>query len=700
MAIDQTNRFLQVRAAALPDAFLLRRLTVSEAIDEPFVINGNLVSETFDIDASSLIGTAITCTVSLPEGAQRHFHGIISMFGRGERVGRDALGIDLFAYHFTAVPRLAYLRYSTDCRIFQGQTVEQIITQVVNDRKAGPTDFTHMPGPTREYCVQFNETDFDFLHRIMDEAGCSYFFKHTAQDHGFTVTGNPLAGFPTASAPVLVTREDIDSPEAVHGWSSRHVAHTARHKNWDFDNLTPSALQQVSQPSASTLTGELASGSEAYRWPGGQVVRPETARADAGDTATLRNRRHEANAVVFSGRCGSPELSAGMKVGVKPGVEASAVNYLIISVTHDAFDNTRLSHQGDQGYANMFSAIPGDKAWRSATRWPRPAVPGLQSAIVTGPSGDEIHCDEHGRIKVHFLWDHRDENRNETSSCYVRVMQPFAGSWGGSWFLPRIGDEVLVAFQDGDPDRPIVVGSVYNADGKPPWTLPGRNTRSGFRSRSTKSGDRSTANIIGFDDLKDSEQVYVQAQKDYLELVKNQKKVTVEGNEIRDVTGASQNQSDGKRTTTVKGDDSLEVKQGNLLTTVKQGDETHEVTQGKRTTTINGNDSLTVKQGNREATISMGNETLTVKMGNMEVKVSMGNITIKAELGSITMEAMQGITLKGGPTSSIEIAPTGITFKSLKIDTQADLMNQTKGAIEQQTGSGMQKIGGSITMIG
>jgi type VI secretion system secreted protein VgrG len=292
-------------------------------------------------------------------------------------------------------------------------------------------------------------------------------------------------------------------------------------------------------------------------------------------------------------------------------------------------------------------------------------VAGVQSAIVTGPAGEEQHCDEYGRVKVHFLWDHRDDKKDETSSCYVRVMQPFGGAWGGGWFLPRIGDEVLVAFQGGDPDRPVIVGSLYNADGKPPWTLPGHITRSGFRSRSTKTGDRSTANILGFDDKKDSEQLYLQAQKDYLELVKNQKKVTVQGNEIREVTGSSQDQSDGKRTTTIKGDETLEV-----------------------------------KQGNRAATISMGNETLTVKMGNMEVKVSLGNITIKADLGSITMEALQGITLKGGPTSSIEIAPAGITLKALKIDTNADLMNQTKGAIEQQSGSGMQKIGGAITMIG
>ncbi|MBX9701879.1 MAG: type VI secretion system tip protein VgrG [Acetobacteraceae bacterium] len=683
MALSQDKRLLKVKTSLGPDAFLLRRLTVTEALEQSYVMQGELIATTPDaeVEADSLIGTTITCTIAWEErGVTRHFHGVISAFGV---LDAGLRGNPLF--RFEAVPAFWLLTRTMDCRIFQEKSVQQIIQAIVDERGVGPVTFKHMPGGTRAYCTQFNESDFDFIHRLLDESGCTYFFEHGDSTDGWTVIGE-AAGFPTAEAGPLVVRGAAERPDAVTGWSSLSVVQPALQKSWDFNNLKPSQLLMAEAPTTLATTG-LTSNLNVYRWPGGQAVRPDATAA----TPDLRMRRHEASYETWSGRSEEARLSPGQKVQIQEGVAGSPETWLLTAVTHSAFDETHAVGGGTAGYDNSFACISGDTAWRSPVHRPRPVIPGVQSAIVTGPSGEEIHTDEFGRVKLHFLWDHRDDAKNETSSCWVRCMQSFAGAWGGAWMLPRIGDEVLVAFQDGDPDRPVVVGSIYNEDGKPPWTLPANITRSGFRSRSSKQGSRDTANVIGFDDKKDSEQLYVQAQKDYLELVKNQKKVTVEGNEIREVTGASQNQSDGKRTTTIKGDESL---------TVQQGDETHEVTQGKRTTTINGNDTLEVKQGNREATIKMGNDSLTVSMGNMEVKVSMGNITIKADLGSITMEAMQGITLKGGPTSSIEIMPTGITFKSLKIDTQADLMNQTKGAIEQQSGSGMQKIGGAITMIG
>lgn len=683
MAISQDGRLLQVKTSLGPAAFVLRRLMVNETLEQSYVMQGELVSSEPDleVEASTMIGTQITCTVAWADrGVTRHFHGVISAFGTVDTLLRDYK-----TFRFEAAPAFWLLTHTTDCRIFQEKSIQQMIQTIVDERGVGPVTFTHMPSGTRPYCTQFNETDFDFIHRLLDESGCTYFFEHGESTDGWTVTGG-AAGFPTAEGGPLVVRGAADRPDAITDWTSLHAVQPANQKAWDFDNLKPSQLLMAEAPTTLATTG-LTSALNIYRWPGGQAVRPDATAA----TADLRMRRHEASHETWTGRSESARLSPGQKVQIQEGVAGSAEPWLLTGVSHRAHDDTRIAQGGTSAYNNSFTCIPGDQAWRSPTRWPRPVIPGVQSAIVTGPSGEELYTDQYGRVKLHFLWDHRDEARDDTSSCWVRCVQPYAGAWGGTWVLPRIGDEVLVAFQDGDPDRPVVVGSLYNADGKPPWELPGHNTRSGFRSRSTPEGSRDTANMIGFDDKKDSEQLYIQAQKDYLELVKNQKKVTVKGNEIHDVTGESQDQPDGKRTTTVKGDESL---------TVKEGDETHEVTQGKRTTTINGNDTLEVKQGNREATISMGNETLTVKMGNMEVKVSMGNITIKAELGSITMEAMQGITLKGGPTSSIEIAPTGITFKSLKIDTQADLMNQTKGAIEQQNGSGMQKIGGAITMIG
>ena len=681
--LSQGGRLLQVKTALGPGTVLLRRLVVTEALEQAYLIQGELISAdpALDVEAADILGTAITCSVMWEErGVTRHFHGIVSAFGTLDATQRDHR-----LFRFEAVPAFWLLTRTMDCRIYQEKSVQQIVQAIVDERGVGPVTFKHMPSGTRPYCTQFNETDFDFIHRLLDESGCTYFFEHGEGTDGWTVIGS-AAGFPTAPGGPLVVRGEADRPDAVTHWSCYSVVQPANQKAWDFDNLKPSQLLMAEAPTTLSTTG-LTANLGIYRWPGGQAVRPDATAA----TADLRMRRHEAGYETWSGRSEAALLSPGQKVQIQVGVAGGAETWLLTGVTHDAYDETHLVGEGSAAYSNSFTCIPGDQAWRSPVHRPRPVIAGVQSAIVTGPAGEEIHTDQYGRVKVHFLWDHRDEARNETSSCWVRCMQPYGGAWGGIWVLPRIGDEVLVAFQDGDPDRPIVVGSIYNADGKPPWALPGHNTRSGFRSRSTPQGDRSTSNMVGFDDRKGSEQFYVQAQKDYLELVKNQKKVTVQGNEIREVTGESQDQPDGNRTTTIKGNETL---------TVQQGDETHEVAQGKRTTIINGDDTLTVKQGNREATISMGNETLTVKMGNMEVKVSMGNITIKADLGAITIEALQGITLKGGPTSSIEIAPAGITLKALKIDSKADLMHTTQGLMDQHTGTAMEKIGGGITMIG
>jgi type VI secretion system secreted protein VgrG len=656
MQLLQDERLLKVKTALGPDTFLLRRLTVTELLDQPYAIRGELISAgaALVVDPDALIGTAITCSIAWDlAGTTRHFHGIVSAFGSADSTLHDRR-----LFRFEAVPAFWLLSRSMDCRIFQEKSIQQIIQTIVDERGVGPVSFKHMPGGTRSYCTQFNETDLDFIQRLMDESGCTTFFEQTETSDGWTIIGD-AAGFPTDDAAFAV-RSELDRPDAVTGWTSVRTVQPARHKAWDFDNLKPSTLLQGEAPTqlaTKAVTAKL----EVYRWPGGQAVRPDATQA----TPDLRMTRNEAGNETWSGNTQRATLTPGQKIKVSDGLAGSDKSWLVTAVTHDAVDETALVEGGTAHYANSFTCIPGDRRWRSSLHRPRPLIPGVQSAIVTGPAGEEIHTDEYGRVKLHFLWDHRDDRKNETSSCWVRCMQSYAGAHGGMWTLPRVGDEVLVAFQDGDPDRPVVIGSIYNADGKPPWTLPDNKTRMGIRGRSTPQGSRDTANIIGFDDKKSSEQFYVQAQKDYLELVKNQKKVTIKGNEIRDVTGESADQADGKRTTTIKGDETLEVKQGNRATTIK-----------------------------------MGNETLTVSMGNMEVKVSMGNITIKADLGAITIEAMQGITLKGGPTSTIEIKPTGITFKALKIDTQADLMNQTKGAIEQQSGQGMQKVGGAITMIG
>ncbi|MBL6456927.1 type VI secretion system tip protein VgrG [Belnapia sp. T6] len=690
--LNQSQRMLRAKTVLGEDAVLLRRLVVSEALEQPFVIQGNLVAERDDITAAEMIGTAITCTIADHDnGTGRHFHGIISSFGSGGS-RRD----DLSHYRFEAVPKFWFLTRTMDCRIFQDQPVQTVIQTLIDECNVGPVTFRGMPGDPRPYCTQFNETDFDFICRLLDEAGCTYYFVHGEGSHGFTISGEP-SNFPALDGITLEVRGNADKAVAVTGWSSVTVAQPGKLKTVDFDNLKPTQLTENTAPTVLPLPDEFAEALQVYRWPGGQTVRPE-----AGNTADLRMRRHEAAARLRTGRSQFAPLSPGHKVQITDGTGATAP-WLITEVTHEAYDETRLQgmeEAGSAGYSNSFTVIPAEQAWRSPRHRPRPLVPSVQSAIVTGPSGEEIHCDAHGRVKVHFLWDHRDDKKNETSSCYIRVAQPFAGAWGGTWFLPRIGDEVLIAFLDGDPDRPVVIGSLYNADAKPPFPLPDNKTQSGIRTRSSKSESKDTANIIRLDDKKDSEEVLIHAERDMNVEVERQLKTTVGGDEVRDVVGDHKDQNTGHRTTTIKGDETLTVKEGNRTTTIKQGDDTYELSTGNLSTTIKtGNDTYKLSTGNLSQTLDKGNYDLKLSMGNMSTKLAMGNFGLKLDLGAVTIEAMQGITLKVG-ASEVKVDQTGVSIKGMMVKLEGTVMLEAKGLMTTVKGDAMTQVSGAIIMIG
>jgi type VI secretion system secreted protein VgrG len=341
--------------------------------------------------------------------------------------------------------------------------------------------------------------------------------------------------------------------------------------------------------------------------------------------------------------------------------------YTLTAVEHDASQPLD-AHQvsGDFKYSNRFNAIPYSASlpFRPTMVTPHPSVRGVQTAVVVGPSGEEIYTDKYGRIKVQFYWD-RDGQTDASSSCWLRVATPWAGKNWGAIHIPRIGQEVVVDFVEGDPDRPIVIGSVYNADQMPPFPLPDNRTQSGLRSRSSKGGSGDNCNEIRLEDLKGSEQMFIHAEKDMLTEVENDETRTV-GHD---------------RTTTIKNDETKTVTDGNESSTVKMGNRTMEVSQGNQSTTI-----------------KMGNLSTEVKMGNVSEKLGMGNKTVKLDLGKSEEEAMQSIELTVGQ-SSIKIDQMGVTIKGMMISIEAQIQMQVKGLMTQVNGSAMLQAQGGIVMI-
>ena len=602
--LTQAQRLLAIETPLGPDALILRSLSVVEAISRPFLIEATALARRAEVSPADLIGKPVTCSLRRPSCPERHFHGIVRSFSK---VGLTHRG--LAEYRLEAVPRLWNLSRTADCRVFQNMSVAEIVRAVVEEGAAAPLSFaTEPPHAKRPYTVQYNETDLDFIQRLLDEVGCGYFFRHERGQHTMVVTA-ANAGFPAVSGGPLVVREDgSDSPEALTEWREARRAGPTSAVALDYDMLKPSQLLRDAKGAAAASGGEW----EVFRWPGGQAVRPDAQPARLGMEAA------EGAGLVLAAAGSAPGVFAGGKLAVRLALEGAAAQHFVVTeVRHDAHDDTHLTASAGAGYRNALSLIPVARTWRNPAPRPRPALPGVQSAIVTGPQGEEVHCDEYGRIKLRFLWDRKGE-RDERSSCWVRVAQPWAGKGRGFWALPRIGDEVLVAFVDGDADRPVVIGSLYSAEADPPFPLPANATQTGILTRSSKRGERANANMLRFEDKKGSEEVALTAERD----------LTI--------------------------------------------DVEHDATE-------------TVKR-NRSATIAEGDDTLEVRQGD---------ISVKATAGAITVEAAQRITLKVGSTEVV-LDQMSVSIRTGQVSVHGDMMVQLEsggnmvgkaGAIVQLNGA-------------
>jgi type VI secretion system secreted protein VgrG len=642
--ITQADRLLKITTPLGQDAFVLRRLRVREAVSAPFVIEAEAISAQEQIDPASLLGQSITCTVSVGHVAARHFNGMCTGFGQ---IGAYARG--LFLYRIEARPKFWNLSRATTCKVWQEKTVQDVFNALVTTKhSAGPARWSSSATLSpRPYLVQYNESDLDFLQRLLEETGQGYLFRHEEGSHTLTVAGPPADWPSIPGDPVTVRADDSAMFDALTEYRPKAALQPGKVTALDYDQLNPSALLKAE--AETTLKTAHTAAHEVFRWPGGQHTRP-----DAQPARTLmQGAESGADRILAKGR--NPLVFAGGKLAVKPSIDAtSPTNHLIVETLHEAFDETQLAEGGTADYRVRMELMPEGRPPLPATPRPRPVMPGLHIAIVTGPQGEEIHTDEHGRVKIRFLWD-RTPGEHDASSCWVRVAQPFAGAWGGSWFLPRIGDEVLVGFVDGDPDIPVVVGSLYNAEAAPPFALPSKKNLSGFKTKSTMKGGDANFNQLYFDDSKGKEEVNFQAERDFNLLIKR------------------------NRTEEVKEDRT-------------------ETVLGKHSEEITKDRSLTVKQGNNSMVVSQGNWSLNTKMGNNSTKVDMGNIDVKAAMGAITEEAMQKIVLKVGG-NSITIDQTGIEIKGIMIKVAATAMYEIKGPLGQVKADAMLIIKGGIVMI-
>lgn len=580
----------------------------------------------------------------------RRVHGLVAEV---EYVGQTR---DHTLYEATLVPWLWRLQHRQASRIFQDRTTPQILAEVLTQAGLAKDwlrlDLVASYAP-RNYCVQYCESDLAFLSRLMEEDGIFYFFEHTAERHVLVIADHPGAHRSIAGSPALWFMapggELVADREHVRLLRFGERVRPGKVSLRDFNLHKTDLAMDVKE--TSKLHAEL----EVYSYPGGYQD-PSTGGPHQGQSlARLRLEAQQATRRSGVGESDSPRLTAGHTFSLvgHPRHEFDGA-YRLIHVSHAGAQPQVLAQDasGESSYSNEFSVTEMKQPFRVLPQTPRPQIRGLQSATVVGPEGEDVFPDEHGRVKIQFHWD-RAEPFDDSSSCWVRVSQLWAGNGWGAMFLPRIGHEVLVDFLEGDPDRPIIVGRIYTGANRPPYSLPEHRTRSTIKSDSTPGGG---SNELRFEDRKGGEEVYIHAQRDLNEVVLNDNSRTVTANQSFSV-GASQ-------TFTITGDRTV---------TVTKGDESLSVNQGKSTTTVKSHRSVTVQSGDSSLSVITGSHTVTAKQ----------DIAHTSEAAGVTVSAQTSVDLAARTSTLSAVAQEGVTIDS-KAATLA-MSGQTKVSLRSRS---------------
>jgi type VI secretion system secreted protein VgrG len=663
MANTQDNRLAAINTPLGKDVLLLESFSGTEGVSELFRFEVRLLADvTRTIDFDAIVGKTVTVRVFTPNG-ERFFNGLVSRFSEGSS---DS---SFTTYYAEIVPWLWMLTQTADCRIFQDKPVPDIISQIFKD--LGFTDFAlhlNKSYPPREYCVQYRETDFNFVTRLMEQYGIFYYFEHVNGKHTLVLADAPAAHQPCPQQPKARFHrgEGTLTEHVVTSWRHEQMVRPGKYSLTDYNFEMPSVSLAVNVASAVGVPAL-----EIYDYPGEYQKR-----ADGESLVRTRIEEEECQRLLIGG--------AGTCAGFTPGYKFDLSehprltyngSYVLTRVSHLAQEPGYRSETASFSYENHFSCIPAAVPFRPPRRTLRPVVEGVQTAEVVGVAGEEIYTDKYGRVKVQFHWD-REGTKDENSSCWIRVSHPWAGKGWGSVSIPRIGQEVVVDFLEGDPDQPIITGRVYNADRMPPYALPAGGVVSGLKTNSTKGGGG--YNEMSMDDTKGKEKITIHAQYDMGTTVEHDDTQTVINNRTIAV--------DGTHTEKIKKDTSIEITEGNLSHTVTTGtgtfkvkgavDETYEATQ---TTTVTK--EIVIKSGTAHVHVS----------GETEVKLSSGSAFILIKnTGEIQIHGAK-VEMIGTSEAKMGVGSQNVTCNPQKV--------QTGGAAITSSAVGVHEISGAMIKL-
>jgi type VI secretion system secreted protein VgrG len=639
VAISQKGRLLSLEVPSLgTDILLPTGLVGHESLSSLFSIDLELISDKpGQVVLSKLLGQTATVSIELADRSQRYLNGVISLC---MQTGRDVGGDARFTrYKAQLVPWLWLLNRTADCRIFQDMTAPEILQKVFSDLGFRDFRLALTQGYTkRDYCAQYRESDFNFVSRLMEQEGIFYFFEHQKGKHTLVLGDSSQAHqpCPKQNQARYVPEGGIgDKEDTVAAWHEQQELRAGKYTLRDHHFEMPGKTLEASTPTTVKVAGN--DKLEIYDYPGEYAERfnkPEqrlgSVEPEGRKIVKVRMEEEETPHVVVNGSSDCRSFAAGTKFNLQsppPGVTAGP--FVLISVQHTATQKGDfLSGQNAvASYSNRFSCLPLAVPYRPRRLAKKPVMQGPQTAVVVGRNGEEIDCDKYGRVKVQFFWD-RQGKKDENSSCFVRVATPWAGKQWGMIQIPRIGQEVIVSFLEGDPDQPIITGSVYNSENMPPYPLPSQNTRSGVKTRSTKGGGADNCNELRFEDKMGQEEVLLHAERNLTTEVEKDESRTVGNN----------------RTTSITGDDKLNV-------------------QGSRTSQISLADKVSAMSVEMDAQTTLtcsADGTVTIQCGASQITMTPASITIQSATIQLSapMVTADGVLMADGAVMGETVVAT------------------------------------------
>jgi type VI secretion system secreted protein VgrG len=629
MTLTQATREIAIQTPLGDDKLLLRTFRGEEFLSRLFDFELDLASEDPSIVYDNIIGQNVTIQVTLADGSERYWNGWISRF---IQMQRDSVAA---AYRATMVPWLWFLGQTTDCRIFQNKTVPDLIKQIFQEN--GYSDFSmrlYGSFAPRDYCVQYRESDLNFVSRLMEEEGIFYFFEHEKGKHTLVLGNDPSAIKPCPS------QDKVRCLGSAGGWKDEDVVLEWFQEREYRPGVYTATDYNFETPSTSLLSSATGKTKwELYDFPG-----EFTKRADGDKLVRTRLEEAQMPQLIARGRSNCRAFSVGSKFTLSEHFRDDLnQDYVLTALRHSGRHDIGYTSGDDAPtepvYENLFECLPATAPIRPPRITSVPVVQGCHTAVVVGPAGEEIFTDKYGRVKVQFHWD-REGKKNENSSCWVRVSYPTAGKAWGAIQIPRIGQEVIVDFIEGDPDRPIITGRVYNAGQMPPYDLPGKGMVAGFKSNSTKGGGG--YNEFAFDDTKGNELIRVHGQYDMDSTVEHDERHHIINNRTKNV--------DANESSTI-----------GINRTEKVGSNEQITIGANRTESVGANESITValtrarNVGVNEMVNIGGAQEITI--GGLQALTVGGARAKTIGIGElVNIGAMQAVNIGAGQTISVGAA--------------------------------------------